>query len=52
MPWCFFLNKDSLDIGQLINPIIFLLLIRFNAVSKHLRIYLFDFADIFSNAFF
>ena len=52
MPWCLFLNKDSLEIGQFTKPIIFLYLINFKAFSKHLKIYLFDLVDIFSKVFF
>ncbi len=52
IPWYLFLNKCSLETGQLIKPIIFLSLTNFVAASKHLKIYSFDFSEILSKGFF
>ena len=45
--WALLLFNIGLEIGQLINPIIFFWLIIFNAASKHSNIYLLEILDIF-----
>ena len=52
IPWYLFLNKCSFEIGQFIKPIIFLALASFIASLKHFKMYLLDFVEIFSKAFF
>jgi len=51
MPLLFF-KSVSLVIGQLIKPAIFFSIISLFAISKHLKIYLFDFFDNLSKGFF
>ena len=50
-PILLFLKRVSLETGQLIKPIIFLLFISLIAKLKQLIIYLFDLVDIFWNGF-